>query len=192
MSTPLEVAAGARAGHVSAKPAWLQSAAGAVRVTVDPVQAFLRRDHERLARLLDAACRGDSIDALAFQPFRAGLLRHIGMEEKLLLPALKQVCGAEVLSFARQMKLDHSALAALLVPTPTREIVARLRALLEIHNAMEEGDGGVYDRCERLAPAARDDLLAALNAAREVKLAPYQDGPRAMASIERLLRAAKR
>ena len=146
----------------------------------------------RLAGLLEAACRAESIDAQAFQPFRAGLLRHIGMEEKLLIPALKRASGPGFLAVARQMKLDHSALAALLVPTPTPGIVGRLKSLLDVHNAMEEGDGGVYEQCERLASKDRDELLAALRAARDVKLAPYQDGPRAMASIERLLRAARR
>lgn len=132
------------------------------------------------------------MDAEAFQAFRGGLLRHIGMEEKLVLPALKRVGGPEIEAFARQMKLDHAALAALLVPTPTAEIVGRLRALLDVHNAMEEGDGGVYDQCEHLASSDRETLLAALRSARDVKLAPYQDGPRAMASIERLLRATGR
>ncbi len=159
---------------------------------VDPVHEFLRGDHERLARLIDDACRDGAVDAEAFQAFRGGLLRHIGMEEKLVLPALKRVGGPEIEAFARQMKLDHAALAALLVPTPTTEIVRRLRALLDAHNAMEEGDGGVYDQCEHLASSDRETLLSALRSTRDVKLAPYQDGPRAMASIERLLRATGR
>ena len=161
-------------------------------MTLDPVHEFLRSDHERLAELLDAARRDGAIDALAFQPFRAGLLRHIGMEEKLLLPALKKACGPEITPVARQMKLDHSALAALLVPTPTPEIVERLETLLAEHNRMEEDPGGVYERCERLDDPARAALLEALRGARDVKLAPYQDGPRALESIERLLRATGR
>jgi hypothetical protein len=161
-------------------------------VTIGPIHELLRRDHARLAGLLESACPGGEIDVSAFEPFRAGLLRHIGMEEKMLLPALKAACGPDLAPLARQMKLDHSALAALLVPTPTRAIVDRLERLLDVHNEMEEGEGGVYDLCERLDAPARDALLAKLRGAREVKLAPYQDGERAMASIERLLRATGR
>ncbi len=158
-------------------------------VTLGPIQEGLCRDHAELARLLDAADRGATIDADAFQAFRGRLLRHIGMEEKLLLPAAKRARGGAALPLARQMRLDHAALAALLVPTPTPAIVGTLRALLAVHDAMEEGEGGVYAQCE---PAACDALLRALREARIPKLAPYQDGPRATASIERLLLAAGR
>lgn len=161
-------------------------------VAIESIRELLERDHDRLAELLDGACRGETIAIAEFDPFRAGLLRHIGMEEKILLPAVKQILGGESLPSAHQMKLDHSALAALLVPTPTPAIVERLRGLLEAHNAMEEGDGGVYAQCEKQAVERRDQLLRALHEFRPVKLAPYQDGPRAFASIERLLRATGR
>jgi len=161
-------------------------------VTIGPIHDLLRRDHARLAGLLEAACRGGAVDVPSFEPFRGGLLRHIGMEEKMLLPALKVVCGPDLEPFAKQMKLDHSALAALLVPTPTPAIVGRLKSLLDVHNEMEEGEGGVYELCERLDAATRDALLEKLRGAREVKLAPYQDGERAVASIERSLRATGR
>lgn len=156
------------------------------------VQDFLQRDHERLALLLDAALRGASIDLDLFHAFRGGLLRHIGMEEKLLLPDVKRRSAGRALPLALQMRRDHSALAALLVPTPTHALVERLRALLAVHDAMEEETGGVYAQCEPPAGAERDALLAALHAAPAVKLAPYQDVPRAFASIERLVRAAGR
>ena len=48
---------------------------------------FLAADHVRLDGLLTVARAGDRIDADAYEQFRAGLLRHIGMEEKILLPA---------------------------------------------------------------------------------------------------------
>ena len=153
----------------------------------------MQRDHDRLAALLEAACSGGAaIEVTSFKAFRAGLLRHIGMEEKVLLPEVKRLRGGEPLSLAPQMKLDHAALAALLVPTPTPALVERLRALLEVHNEMEEGDGGVYAQCERIALEERDALLGALRAAPPVKVAPFQDGPRTLAAIERLLRATGR
>jgi hypothetical protein len=161
-------------------------------MTLGPVHEFLRHDHERLAHLLDAACRAGTIDLAAFHEFRAGLLRHIGMEEKILLPAVKELRGGVALPIARQMRLDHSALAALLVPTPTPRLVARLRALLDVHNAMEEGDVGVYAECERIAGVESQTVLEKLRDAPQVKLAPYQDSSRAFASIERLMLATGR
>jgi hypothetical protein len=157
-----------------------------------PIGELLQRDHVRLAALLDEAARGATIDLELFHAFRAGLLRHIGMEEKILMPFVRQLRGGESLPAARQMRLDHAAIASLLVPTPTHAIVTRLRALLAEHNELEEGEGGIYEQCDRIVVSARDALLDRLRKAPPVKLAPYQDVPRAFASIERLLRAAGR
>src|SRR5689334_14218899 len=142
-------------------------------MSAGPVHELLHRDHQRLAGLLDAA-----LDSHSYQAFRAGLLRHIGMEEKILLPLAKRLSGGRPLPLARQMKLDHSALAALLVPTPTPEIVARIRALLEAHNVMEEAADGVYAQCERIAAGELETLARELEHAPEVKLAAHCDTPR--------------
>jgi hypothetical protein len=161
-------------------------------VQARPIHDLLHDDHRRLAALLDAACRPESIDDVPFREFRAGLLRHIAMEEKILLPAVKRLNGGRSLPIAKQMRLDHSALAALLVPTPTPMIVVRLRTLLDAHNEMEEGVEGVYAQCEAIARDCHAAVLQDLRSARSVKVAPYQDVPRAFASIERLLRATGR
>jgi hypothetical protein len=52
-----------------------------------PVASFLAGDHVRLDALLRRATAPRAIDEAAYAEFRAGLLRHIGMEEKILLPA---------------------------------------------------------------------------------------------------------
>jgi hypothetical protein len=161
-------------------------------MTIGPIQDFLHRDHLRLASLLDEAAAGATIDLDRYHAFRGGLLRHIGMEEKILLPFVRRLRGGEPLPMAKQMRLDHSAIAALLVPTPTHAIIARLRALLDVHNDIEEGDAGVYAQCDDIAALQRDELLESLRNAPPVKLAAYQDVPRAFASIDRLLRAAGR
>jgi hypothetical protein len=161
-------------------------------MSTGPIHDLLHRDHRGLAELLDAASRGPQVDPAAYQAFRAGLLRHIGMEEKILLPAVKRLRGGQSLALAQQMKLDHSALAALLVPTPTPAILARVRTLLDVHNAMEEGDEGVYAQCEQIAAGQLDALRRELESAPAVKLAPHVDTPLVFAAIERLLRAAGR
>jgi hypothetical protein len=150
---------------------------------------LLQQDHARLDELLRRADSGAAIDADSFAAFRGGLLRHIAIEEKVVLPEARRLRGGEPLAIARQLRADHAALAALLVPSPTRDIIATVRKVLSEHNPLEEGPGGVYDACEGLAGAELDALVARARAVPEVRLARYFDGPRAFAAIEMLLRA---
>jgi hypothetical protein len=161
---------------------------------MNTIRGLLEREHAALDAHLGAAAPGPTspVDMSAYGAFRAGLLRHIGMEEKILLPAARRARRGEPLERAAQLRRDHAAIAALLVPTPTRAIVAQLRALLAAHNILEEGPDGVYAECEALAGAAASELLARLEAAPAVPPAPHFDGPRAFAAIDRLLRATGR
>lgn len=157
-----------------------------------PIEELLRRDHERLDGLLRAAVAGSAIDTAAYEAFRGGLLRHIGIEEKILIPSVRSRLPEAALAVAKQLRADHGALAALLVPTPTRAIVAQIEALLAQHNALEEGEGGFYDVCVPLVAADEEALLGRMVAAPAVPLAAHYDGERAFAAIDRLLRAAGR
>jgi len=132
----------------------------------------------------------DGIDLEAYHEFRRGLLRHIGMEEKILLPAAKRARGGEPLPAAALLRLDHGALVALLVPRPTRTILAAIRAILATHNRIEEGPGGVYETCARLAGAGLDELLAELRAAPEVPVSAPVDDERAVTAARRALTRA--
>lgn len=147
---------------------------------------FLRADHERLRGLL---ARADG-DTKAYRAFREGLLRHIAMEEKVLLPEAARARGGEPLAVARQLRLDHSAIGALLVPTPTPALLARLRALLELHDPLEEGEDGAYAQCERLLAAGAGAVLARLRAMPPVPVAKHFDEPRAFERIDALVEAA--
>jgi hypothetical protein len=152
---------------------------------------FLANDHARLDGLLRRAMtEAGAVDRAASAEFRAGLLRHISLEEKILLPAAQRWQGGDPLPLAAKLRLDHGALAALLVPTPTPAIVAAIRTVLVAHNALEEGPGGVYERCEQLAGAEADALLAQLQAAPTVPVAPYADGPQVMSVVRRALARA--
>lgn len=56
-----------------------------------PVYRFLADDHARLDVLLQRAFADpDQIDLHAYSEFRSGLLKHIAIEEKVLLPAAQQ------------------------------------------------------------------------------------------------------
>ena len=167
-----------------------RQAPGAARAG-GPVSRFLSDDHARLDALLRrATARPDAIDLVAYAEFRAGLLKHIGMEEKLLLPAAQRARGGEPLPTAAKLRLDHGALAALLVPSPTPAIVAAIRAILTTHNQTEEAPGGVYEVCEQVVGAEGDALLARLRDAPEVPVHPHVDGPRIMDAARRALARA--
>lgn len=107
----------------------------------------------------------------------------------MLLPDARQRRHGEALPIAKQLRADHSALAALLVPTPTRAILMAIRELLDGHNELEEAPAGVYATCEELAGAEADALLDRLRAVPAVRVAAHFDGPRAHEHIARLLKA---
>jgi hypothetical protein len=158
---------------------------------VADIHDLLAADHARLDALLAAAlARPGEVERPAYDAFRAGLLRHIAMEEKILLPAARAARG-EPLPLAAALRRDHAALASLLVPPPTPEVALAIRDLLDRHNPLEEGEGGVYRACDDLLAAERDEIVHRLRAAPPVALAPYLDNPRVRAHIRSLLAASR-
>jgi hypothetical protein len=155
------------------------------------IHRYLCEDHERLDALLERAVSDpENIDAAAYAGFRSGLLKHIGMEEKVLLPAARKLRGGEALPLAARLRLDHGALTALLVPSPTRSIISAIRAIFDVHNPIEEDPGGIYDQCDALAGAEADRILDALQKFRDVKMLPHVDTPFVMEAARRGLARA--
>jgi hemerythrin HHE cation binding domain-containing protein len=156
-----------------------------------PVTQFLMEDHRRLEQLLQSAVADtDHVEQRAYNQFRAGLLRHIGMEEKILLPAAQRIRGGESLPIAAKLRLDHGALASLLMPTPTAAIIASIRRILKDHNILEEGPGGLYETCDELAGSETAQLLAKLQAAPELSVLPHSDTPAVMNAVQRAVERA--
>ncbi len=155
-----------------------------------PLFRLLADDHARLDALLQrAAANPDRIDASAYAEFRAGLLRHIAMEEKVLLPAVQRITGAPH-PLAATLRLQHGAIAALLVPSPTRRLISVLRAVLRAHNPLEEDPQGLYASCEVLAAGELEALTAQLQATPPVPVAAHVDTERVWQATHRaLLRA---
>lgn len=152
---------------------------------------FLAGDHRRLEALLErAVVQPGRIDTAAYAQFRTGLLKHIGMEEKILLPAAQRARGGQPLPVAARLRLDHGALVALLVPTPTPAIIAAIHTILAAHNPIEEGPNGAYEICEQLAGAEAEAVLAKLRAAPDVPVKAHVDGPRVMEAARRALASA--
>ena len=134
---------------------------------------FLRADHRALHVDLDLA-RAGVFDEAAFARFRLGLLRHIAIEEKILFPATRDALGDD----ARVLKVEHAAIAMLLVPTPDRALADELASVLAGHDAREERDGGVYPRCEALLDEPTSAALAVrARAFPAVRASRYLDRP---------------
>ena len=143
-----------------------------------PIERFLTADHARLDALLARAYPGDgTLDLEAFAEFRRGLLRHIAMEEKVLLRFAREQRGGQPLPVAEALRRDHGEIARLLVPVPTPEGCATLLEVLGRHNGIEEGPSGLYATCDALAGHEADAVVARLRAQPEVPVAPYQVGP---------------
>ena len=155
------------------------------------IYRYLSDDHVKLDDALRRATSHPGIiDMPAYAEFREGLLRHIGMEEKILLPAARAANGGKPLASEEQLHLDHCALAALLVLTPTPVILRAIKTILEKHNPLEEGPGAVYDECEQLLSSEIDSVLSRLTAAPRVRVAPHADSAVSFESARTALRNA--
>jgi hypothetical protein len=159
-----------------------------------PLHRFFSADHRRLDALVRCSiAEPGAVDLTAFGGFRAGILKHIAMEEKVLFQAARRARGGEPLPIAARLRVDHGAIAALLVPTPTLSIIAEIVSVLAPHNRREEEPNGVYDACDRaLGEPGAARLVEELRSFPEVPLKAYNDGPEVMKHIEVNLDLARR
>jgi hypothetical protein len=154
------------------------------------ISDYLTGDHTRLDALLRESQRRAPTDPEALAEFRRGILRHIAIEEKLLLPAAQRARDGLPLEIAARLRLDHGAIAALLVPTPTPAIVATLRFVLGRHNEVEEGPDGLYAACDRILAADAGPLVGRMAAYPTVAVSPHNDAAVVMPAVERALERA--
>lgn len=108
-----------------------------------PLTRLLAVDHAASQAKLNGCLVDGQVDLKRFDEFRHLLLRHIAIEETVLMPALARALGAAPL-FQNGLRKDHADIAALCVPSPTREWVEDLRELLAHHHRVEEAPGGFY------------------------------------------------
>jgi hypothetical protein len=156
------------------------------------IATYLAADHARLRTLLVRATADPSrIDHAAYDDFRAGLLRHIAMEEKVLFRDARDRRNGEPLPVTKQLHADHAAIASLLVPPPTHALLATIRDILAEHDPLEEGPDGLYAQCERLAGPDIAVVLERMHAIPPVRAAQHLDEPRIHAHIERMLAARR-
>jgi hypothetical protein len=155
-----------------------------------PIARWLSADHARLDGFLTQTTAAGTIDAGPYTEFRRGLLRHIAIEEKILLPAAQRARDGDPLALAARLRLDHGAIAALLVPTPTPAIVATLRDILTAHNALEEAPGGLYAVCGGLLASDAEAIVSAIASCPDVRVSPHNDGPGVLSALRRALERA--
>ena len=148
-----------------------------------PIALFLSEDHDRLDVLLaEATARPGVIAPGPYEAFRSGLLRHIGIEEKILVAAFRRggPPDPEFDALARRLRIDHGAIASLLVPSPTHALVAELRSILQPHNAVEEeAETGFYARCDARLAADAGALVDRMRTSPQVPTMPHNDAPAA-------------
>jgi hemerythrin-like domain-containing protein len=157
-----------------------------------PIVKLLAADHLVLDALLSGALApSGEVDRRAYDDFREALLRHMAIEEEILLAGAREARGGEPLPEERHLLVEHGALALLLTASPTRELALEIRKILGPHNALEE-EFGVYEKCEALLADRAEEILHAVRLYPAVKAAPYQDGPRVCRTAEAAMRQSRK
>lgn len=152
---------------------------------------FFTKDHERIENLLEKAIKNpDEINLEYYHQFRTGLLTHIKMEEKTLFPAAQLGNGGEPIPLAAKLRLDHGALTSMMTVRPTMEMIEVLKKILEIHDRLEEEEGGMYEMCENLTQKQTDEIMKKLAEVTEVPVHPFNDNPFVIGAMKRALERA--
>jgi hypothetical protein len=139
---------------------------------------YLSSDHDRLDDLLErATARPGIIDEEYYADFRKRLLRHISIEEKIVLPAIARWQSGQKAALAERLHLDHGAIVSLMVPPPSPSIILTLKSVFAVHNPLEEDAGGLYETFEELAGPETDSMLEELKSAPAVPVLPHNSKP---------------
>ena len=157
------------------------------------IAEYLVADHARLDALLARSVRDPGrFAAGAFEEFRAGLMRHMAIEERVVSPDARRRRDGHPLDLARRVRVHHAALALLATQQPSAHLVGELRQLLLLHIGEEEGPGGTFEEHARLLTAAdQADLVARAAAFPSVQRASGLHPPTDIASAAEALRRAE-
>jgi len=155
---------------------------------------YLADDHDRLDGLLrralaQAQSGQAAIDAEAYHEFRKGILRHIGIEEKIVLPAMVKRLGRKP-DVAEQLHRDHGAIVACLAPLPSPSILLTIASILETHNRLEEQERGLYKLLEEAAGPEAEHMLAQMVSAPPVAVLPNNDKPEVLQAAKNAVELA--
>ncbi len=152
------------------------------------IASFLQADHERLDQLLLSVVQETSeLNREKYDEFRRGLLKHIGIEERLLFPWAVKFGSADEKAIATTLRSHHGALAAVLVLEPSLGVINAVKHILAHHNPIEEGLEGFYVSCETLAGNEARSLLAQIKNSPDVPLAIRAQSRQLVAAASRCL-----
>ena len=112
------------------------------------------------------------------------------MEEKVVLPAIARWQGGKKAAIGERLRLDHGAIVALLAPPPTPSILLTIRSILEVHNELEEQEGGLYKLLEDRAGPEAEQTLAQLKAAPPVAVLPNNNRPEVLEAAKKAVARA--
>ncbi len=155
-----------------------------------PLHKFFTEDHRRLDGILKLAdIRTNGFDMTAYDRFRKGLLKHIKMEETILIPALEKSKSGSYKDRIEKLRLEHGALTALLVPPPSPVIFKALRFILAAHNQMEEEPKGLYDLCDEFVQDP-ETVLHKIEQTSDVPVLAHKTEPFILEATRRALKRA--
>ncbi len=152
---------------------------------------FFTNDHRRIETIFDEATRDkERVDLEKYHHFRVGLLTHIKMEEKILFVAAQKANGGEPLPLQAKLRLDHGALTTLLVCYPSPEVIRVIQHVLEVHDILEEEEGGMYEACAKLTQNETQAILEELEKVTLVPVHPFNEADYVLDVAKRSLQRA--
>jgi hypothetical protein len=135
-----------------------------------PIEASMVEDHAHADALLGRALGVRPVDEVAFAAFRRHLLRHMALEEDVLL---RYAEARSEYALGERIRHDHGEIRRLLAGPAHVDKIASLVELLGRHNGIEEGPEGLYATCDAIAGADAESLVVRLKRyARSTSLKP--------------------
>ena len=150
---------------------------------------YLSDDHRRLEEIFNNILQPDgSLNHSAYGEFRKGILRHIAIEEKILVGRLSK--RGTPSGYEERLRLDHGAITALLVPDPNPTVLKTIKEILKGHNVIEEKDGGFYDWCDKTLGDEAEIILKEMKDMPPPSLLPNLPYEQVLDSLKRVLKRA--
>ena len=151
---------------------------------------YLEYDHRRIEQLLQEATEDvESVEISIYDQFRSALLRHISIEEKIVLPLLRKYLPGGF-PMEAQLRLEHGAIAALLVPPPEPRVIFGSQGLLIRHNGLEEAFGTLYDLLDDCVRRDEADIHTQIVTHPDVPISRFINNPLAIEPARRAVARA--
>ncbi len=147
----------------------------------------LIHEHQELLALLHrCVSAAGALNLRLYDEFRLRQLRHLAVEEKVLLPMLRER-GALPAAFHNGLRKDHEAVVVLCLTAPNPDFVRDLYELLAWHHKVEEEPGGVYQLFDQQV-GDDPEVDRALARLPPVTLPPYATGDKVPGLLRQVMR----